>query len=193
MWGGVHRTEDIPFDPDWQTVVGDDEAGYQVNDVEYNREGFLARNFRRLRGIGLVRDEDHSQEEIKAALQRDVPTLLRQLPKVNTVDGMKHKIAIDSDCVWVWDETAPIIFSQQVFRHLYGEGPPVIETLLGRPLLGVPHMYDRMYARQGLTPLATMDLRHSQNCIVAQIVGMSRMSQVHGRVRRRSPVIRRTE
>ncbi|NDC23942.1 MAG: hypothetical protein EBZ49_07410, partial [Proteobacteria bacterium] len=34
--------------------------------------------------------------DIEAALRREVPALLSQLPRVNTVDGMKHKVAVES-------------------------------------------------------------------------------------------------
>jgi hypothetical protein len=92
--------------------------------------------------VGIVRDEDHNQNDIETALATNVPLLLRRLPRVSTSHGMKHKVRIDSAIIWVWDESKPITFDEQVFRHLYGEGQPIIETLLDHPLLGAPYMWD---------------------------------------------------
>ena len=124
----------------------------------------------RVLNLGIVRDQDHSQADIEAALRREVPRLLQQAPRVNTVDGMKHKIAIDSTIVWVWDETKEITFDEQIFRHLHGDDQPLIETLLDRPLLGLPYIDEKMYGRQGLAKIACMDLTDRGGCVVAQIV-----------------------
>ena len=124
----------------------------------------------RLVDLGLVRDQDHSQEDIEAALRREIPALLAQAPRVNTVDGLKHKIAIESTIIWVWDETKETTFDEQVFRHLHGDGQPLIETLLDRPLLGLPYIDEHMYGRQGLFKLACVDLTDRGGCVVAQIV-----------------------
>ena len=123
-----------------------------------------------INNLGLVQDQDHSQADIEAALRREVPALLAQAPRVNTVDGMKHKIAIESAVVWVWDESKEIAFDEQVFRHLHGDGQPLIETLLDRPLLGLPYIDEKMYGRQGLSKIACMDLTDRGGCVVAQIV-----------------------
>ena len=120
--------------------------------------------------LGLVRDQDYNQEDIEAALRASVPELLRRLPLVNTVDGLKHKVQIDSVIVWVWDESEPITFDEQIFRHMYGEGAPIIETLLDRPLLGLPHIDEHMYNRDGLSKIACLDLTDRGGCVVAQIV-----------------------
>ena len=119
--------------------------------------------------LGLVRDQDYNQEDIEAALRASVPELLRRLPLVNTVDGLKHKVQIDSVIIWVWDDSEPITFDEQIFRHLYGEGDPVVETLLDRPLLGLPHIDEHMYNRDGLAKIACMDLTDRGGCVVAQI------------------------
>ena len=123
-----------------------------------------------INNLGLVQDQDHSQADIEAALRREVPALLAQAPRVNTVDGMKHKIAIESAIVWVWDESKEITFDEQVFRHLHGDGQPLIETLLDRPLLGLPYIDEKMYGRQGLSKIACVDLTDRGGCVVAQIV-----------------------
>ena len=49
----------------------------------------------RLSALGRVRDEDYSQNDIEDALRRNVPLLLANLPRVNTVDGMKHKVSVN--------------------------------------------------------------------------------------------------
>ena len=122
-----------------------------------------------LADLGLVRDRDYSQGDIEAALRANVPLLLRRLPRVNTVDGLKHKVQIDSVIIWVWDESAPITFDEQIFRHVYGQEDPIIETLLDRPLLGLPYIDQHMYNRDGLAKIACMDLTDRGGCVVAQI------------------------
>jgi len=124
---------------------------------------------RRLANIGTIRDHDHNRTDIEAALRVAVPELLRKLPRVNTVDGLMYKVQIESTIVWVWDESEPITFDEQVFRHVYGEEDPVIETLLDRPLLGLPYIDEHMYNRDGLAKIACMDLTDRGGCVVAQI------------------------
>jgi hypothetical protein len=52
-----------------------------------------------LADIGAVRDRDHSRADLEAALRAAVPEILRRLPRVNTVDGLKHKVQIESTIV----------------------------------------------------------------------------------------------
>jgi hypothetical protein len=86
-----------------------------------------------------------------------------------TRDGLKHVIAIESKVIWVWDEDAVITFDEQIFRHVYSQEVPLIETLLDRPLLGLPYIDELMYGRQGLSKLASLDLTDRGGCVVAQI------------------------
>jgi hypothetical protein len=141
------------------------------------------RALQNLSNLGVVRDEDHSQEDIETALQANVPILLRNLPRVNTVDGLKRKVAIESTIVWVWDESQPITFDEQIFRHLHSDEEPLIETLLDRPLLGLPYIDELMYGREGLSKIACADLTDRGGCVVAQIVEL-----VSKRVNKKIPV-----
>ena len=62
------------------------------------------------------------------------------------------------------------MYKRQIFRHLHSDGQPQIETLLNRPLLGLPYIDEQMYGRQGLSKIACMDLTDRGGCVVAQIV-----------------------
>jgi len=77
------RTAVIPLDPD--------ERAERLE---------AARAFQDLDGVGLVRDRDHSQADIEEALRNSIPGLLRSLPLLNTTDGLLHKVAMESDCIW---------------------------------------------------------------------------------------------
>ena len=124
----------------------------------------------RLAGIGLVRDQDHDQASVQAALRRAVLECLHNTPTVDTEDGNKHKIAVESVIIWCWDESKELTFDEQIVRHLHGDEQPLVEALLDRPLLGVPCVDEKMYGRQGLCPIAALDLTDRGGCMVAQIV-----------------------
>jgi hypothetical protein len=150
VWGQGRHSRTIPLIPD-----GDD---------AYRRPARAGRE-----DLGLVRDQDHSQQDIEEALRRSVPEILRSYPRVRTADGMKHIIAIESKVVWCWNEDREITFDEQIFRHIYSQETPTIETLLDRPLLGLPYIDELMYGRQGLSKLALLDLTDRSGCVVAQI------------------------
>jgi hypothetical protein len=88
-----------------------------------------------------------------------------QVDSIDTVDGDRRVIAIFSDVVWVWNTAMEITFDEQV-AHPDG----AVEVLLDRPLLGRPCMDDRMYARQGLSKIACLNLTDRDGCMAAQIV-----------------------
>ena len=81
FYGNGHSERVIPLTPE---ALGN-----------YDRPATITR----LLDLGLVRDQDHSQADIEAALRREIPALLAQAPRVNTVDGLKHKIAIESTII----------------------------------------------------------------------------------------------
>jgi hypothetical protein len=83
VWGEGNFTRSIPLQPD----------GF--NDALWRRPSQVARDA----NLGLVRDQDHSQEDIEDALRRNVPEILRTYPRVLTVDGLKHKMAIESKII----------------------------------------------------------------------------------------------
>jgi hypothetical protein len=116
-----------------------------------------------------VRDQDQSQQDIEEALRRSVPEILRSYPLVRTVDGMKRIIAIESKVIWCWDEDSDITLDEQIFRRVYSQEEPTIETLLDRPLLGLSYIDELMYGRQGLSKLAMLDLTDRGGCVAAQI------------------------
>jgi hypothetical protein len=78
IWGEGHQSRVIPLTP------------------EAIENYVRPRAMLRLENLGVVRDQDHTQADIEAALRREVPALLSQLPRVSTVDGMKHKVAVES-------------------------------------------------------------------------------------------------
>ena len=127
-------------------------------------------DLRELANIGYVYDHDQSREDIEAALRQEVPYYLQSLPLVNTVDGLKRKVQLESTIIWVWDESQPITFDEQVFRHVFNSDEPIVETILDRPLLGLPYIDQHMYNRDGLAKIACMDLTDRGGCVVAQIV-----------------------
>ena len=124
----------------------------------------------RLADIGLVRDQDQDPEAVKAALRREVELFLRDAPTVNTTDGKKQKIVAESTIIWVWDRSKEITFDEQIYRHLHSDEQPLVETLMDRPLLGLPCVDEHMYGRQGLCPIACLDLTDRGGCMAAQIV-----------------------
>ena len=56
----------------------------------------------RLTSVGLVHD-GASQEEIEERRRQIVLLLLANAPTVRTVDGVKHRLAIESVIIWVWN------------------------------------------------------------------------------------------
>jgi hypothetical protein len=98
-------------------------------------------------------------------LRNRVLELLNQAERVDTVDGSLHVVAIFSDVVWVWNTAKEITFDEQVVQP---DG--AVEVLLDRPLLGRPCIDNRMYARQGLSKIACLDLTDRDGCMAAQIV-----------------------
>jgi len=157
-YGRGHTSQIIPLTPE-----------NLMPDYGFGGQRFAARLLE-MANVGIVQDQDRNQEDIETALRVAVPELLRRLPLVNTVDGLKHKVMFDSALVWVWDESEPITFDEQIFRHVYGETDPVVETLLDRPLLGLPYIDQHMYNRPGLAKIACLDLTDRGGCVVAQIV-----------------------
>ena len=151
VWGQGNYTRNIPLIPD--------------GEAEYRRPTRAGRDS----NLGLVRDQDYAQQDIEEALRRSIPDILRSYPQIMTRDGLKHVIAIESKVIWVWDEDAVITFDEQIFRHVYSQEVPLIETLLDRPLLGLPYIDELMYGRQGLSKLASLDLTDRGGCVVAQI------------------------
>ena len=68
------------------------------------------------------------------------------------VDANGRKILFRRSSRWcTYDDSRPILFSEQIVRHIRDDGTPVIENILDRPLLGVPVMPPNMY--QKLRPL----------------------------------------
>ena len=92
--------------------------------------------------------------------------LLANAPTVRTVDGVKHKISIESVIIWVWNALMTITFDEQVVSE--DDGQPEVEVILDRPLRGEPYMDEQMYCRQGLCSIACMDITGG-GCVVAQI------------------------
>ena len=152
VWGQGNYNRTIPLIPD-----GDP--------AEFRRPSRAGRDS----NLGLVRDRDYAQKDIEEALRRSIPDILRSYPQILTRDGLKRVIAIESKVIWVWDEDAEITFDEQIFRHVYSQEVPLIETLLDRPLLGLPYIDELMYGRQGLSKLASLDLTDRGGCVVAQI------------------------
>jgi hypothetical protein len=120
----------------------------------------------RLTAVGLVHD-GVPEDEILDRLRRLVLMLLANAPTVRTVDGVKHKISIESVIIWVWNALMTITFDEQVVSE--DDGQPEVEVILDRPLRGEPYMDEQMYCRQGLCSIACTDLADRDGCIVAQI------------------------
>ena len=152
FYGHFHSERIIPL-TDAQVWVGTVPAEHEGN-PNMAPEG---PNLLDLANIGVIHDQDHDQATIEAALRTRVAEFLMNLPEFNTVDGRKHRLRVESTIVWMWDESKPITFDEQIIRNMHGEGPPLIETLMNRPLLGVPCVNERMYGRMGLCPLPGFD------------------------------------
>ena len=165
FYGHFHSERIIPL-TDAQVWVGTVPAEHEGN-PNMAPEG---PNLLDLANIGVIHDQDHDQATIEAALRTRVAEFLMNLPEFNTVDGRKHRLRVESTIIWMWDESKPITFDEQIIRNMHGEGPPLIETLMNRPLLGVPCVNERMYGRMGLCPIACLDLMDRGGCMVAQIV-----------------------
>ena len=107
-----------------------------------------------------------NQAEVETKLKHLVSEFLSKAPVVQTADGPKHKIAVESTLIWVWDPTREITFDEQIVE---GDEHPHTEILMDRPLRGDPCIDDRMYGRQGLCKIACLDLTDQGGCVVAQI------------------------
>jgi len=108
-----------------------------------------------------------NQAEVYEKLKRLVSEFLSNTPLIETVNGPKHKIAVESTLIWVWDPTREITFNEQIVE---GGDQPQTEIIMDRPLRGDPCIDDRMYGRQGLCKIASLDLTNQGGCVVAQIV-----------------------
>ena len=75
---------------------------------------------------------------------------------------------MDSDLMWVWDEDAEMTFDEKIVRHIYANDTIDFETLMDRPLRGLPLIDEHMYRRMGLCPLATTEITSPGGCVVAQ-------------------------
>ena len=132
-----------------------------LRDIEYHHElqGIL--------GAGHVRDRLSTRAEIEAAIKEAVHLYLSRLTESDT---MGRKVIIHASSIYyVFDDTRPILFDEQVVRHIRHDGTPVIEYILNRPLLGMPVMPPNMYRKLGLCEIATYDLREQGGCIPVQI------------------------
>ena len=74
----------------------------------------------RLTAVGLVHD-GVPEDEILDRLRRLVLTLLANAPTVRTVDGVKHKISIESVIIWVWNALMTITFDEQIVSEDDGQ------------------------------------------------------------------------
>ena len=98
-------------------------------------------------------DTDGSLEAAQTHILNNVTGWLRSNP-IYTQDGEKYRVVTESDIIWVWDEDVPITFDEQVVRHIYSDGRIDFETLMDRPLRGRPLVWEKMYRRVGLCPMA---------------------------------------
>ena len=87
---------------------------------------------------------------MNAAITEAVNLYLTRIP---TVDGRKVIINA-SEVSYIYDDTRPILFDEQIVRHIRDDGTPVLEHILNRPLLGMPAMPPNMYRKLGLCDIA---------------------------------------
>ena len=128
-----------------------------LRDLDYHHE------LQGLLGAGRVRDRLSTRAEIEAAIKDAVHLYLSRLTETDT---MGRKVIIHASSIYyVFDDTRPILFDEQVVRHIRHDGTPVIEYILNRPLLGMPVMPPNMCRKLGLCEIATYDLRAQGGCI----------------------------
>jgi uncharacterized protein with ATP-grasp and redox domains len=50
--------------------------------------------------------------------------------EVETEDGLRQQIAIESTLIWVWDDSKEITFDERVVRHLHAdEAIPIVPPM----------------------------------------------------------------
>jgi hypothetical protein len=111
-------------------------------------------------------DTDGSLEAAQTQTLNNITGWLRSNP-IYTEDAQKFRVVTESEIIWVWDEEFPITFDEQVVRHIYSNGRIDFETIMDRPLRGLPVVWEKMYRRMGLCPMATQE--SDGNCVTDQM------------------------
>ena len=95
-------------------------------------------------------DLDQDPEEVKRTLLQRMEEYIRNLPVIPTDHGDKHKLYQESDLIWAWDDSTEMTFDEKVVRHIYANDTIDFETVLDRPLRGMPYIDEHMYRRMDL-------------------------------------------
>ena len=118
----------------------------------------------------MMPDLEQNLEDVKRVLLQHMEALLRSKQTIPTENGPKYVVHMESDLMWVWDEEALMTFDEKIVRHIYANDTIDFETLMDRPLRGLPLVDEHMYRSMGLCPLATTEITSPGGCVVAQIV-----------------------
>jgi hypothetical protein len=155
----------------WKSPNSNYEPRYIPIDEDTLEQGYDSHQLQELLGIGLARDlndPNHAQEAISALVHDWLNS-----PARTRDDEGNVIVARESPVYWVWDG-GPIQVSQRNVRHLYAGAPPLMETLMHRPLRGKPTLNAGFYRRMDLMPIACEDLKDRGGCVFAQLLQCTR-------------------
>ena len=116
-------------------------------------------------------DHEQSLENAKSHVLRIIRAQLDVPSKRLVTDkGVKIQVMYESPFDWFWDQDREMLVDEKVVRHVYDSGEIDFDTLLDRPLRGLPCVGENMYGRMGLCPIACSDLTNDGGCVLAQLV-----------------------
>ena len=100
-------------------------------------------------------DTDGDRAVAERLVLEQMRAYLNGIPRVLSVDGDELiRLCDEYPGVWVWDTTDEMTLDENVVRHIHSNGRIDFETLMDRPLRGVPLVYEKMYRRMGLCSIA---------------------------------------
>ncbi len=111
--------------------------------------------------------EESSPEAALEAIQRQAEAFVASRQRIQTVDGLFHWLEMKSDLFFCY-VGGDYTFDELTVQHVDAQGVPDFEVLQDRPLRGKPLLWEHMYRRMGLCPLACADLGEG-NCVVKQL------------------------
>jgi len=115
-------------------------------------------------------DHEQSLENARAqalrVIQKQLDDPLKKIPE----NDLRILVLRESPFSWFLDEDEQMLVDEKVARHVYNDGTIDFETILDRPLRGLPCINEHMYGRMGLCPIACSDLTSAGGCVVAQLV-----------------------
>ena len=77
-------------------------------------------------------DHDGDPTNARQLVLRQAQEYLRGRPQILTEDGMLHRLEIESEVTWFWDESQEMTFDEKIVRHIYHNRAIDFETIMDR-------------------------------------------------------------